>query len=316
MNVIRCENGHYYDSDKYAVCPHCGAKAEVTGEKQKTEKPEKKPGLFSKKPLPEIVISPVPDGTIGKTFGLFGDEKIGQGSGAAGNGVPVQQQETPPVINDVGGFGGKIPYGVVDDSFWGKTPNGDPYGQSDPADINVINEDHRSEKEPPADVPPVSNGNEDQKDDLAKEIKRVSPDNSGKTIGFFHAAGTAKAEEQERVTDPVVGWLVCIKGSRFGDAFSIFSGRNSVGRSENNRIVISGENTVSRERHAWITYEPKKRQFYVQPGEGTGLTYLNGDNIMESHHLSAKDVLEFGDGKYMFVPLCGDDFSWEDHMGD
>ena len=25
MNLIRCENGHYYDGDRYASCPHCGS---------------------------------------------------------------------------------------------------------------------------------------------------------------------------------------------------------------------------------------------------------------------------------------------------
>lgn len=25
MKVVRCTNGHYYDSDKYMTCPHCGA---------------------------------------------------------------------------------------------------------------------------------------------------------------------------------------------------------------------------------------------------------------------------------------------------
>lgn len=24
MNVIKCMEGHYYDGDKYAQCPHCG----------------------------------------------------------------------------------------------------------------------------------------------------------------------------------------------------------------------------------------------------------------------------------------------------
>ncbi|MBQ6231700.1 MAG: FHA domain-containing protein [Eubacterium sp.] len=32
MKVVRCLNGHYYDSDKYSTCPHCGA--EVTDNNQ------------------------------------------------------------------------------------------------------------------------------------------------------------------------------------------------------------------------------------------------------------------------------------------
>ena len=25
MNLIRCENGHYYDGDRCSVCPHCAS---------------------------------------------------------------------------------------------------------------------------------------------------------------------------------------------------------------------------------------------------------------------------------------------------
>ena len=49
MNVVKCKNGHFFDGDGYAVCPHCG-EAIATGSvaPMYTEKKEKK-GLFGKK---------------------------------------------------------------------------------------------------------------------------------------------------------------------------------------------------------------------------------------------------------------------------
>lgn len=142
--------------------------------------------------------------------------------------------------------------------------------------------------------------------------KKLIPNDSGKTVGFF---STGIVDNQnEGISEPVVGWLVCIKGNHFGESFNIVAGRNSVGRSGENKIVFSRDNTVSREKHAWITYEPKKREFFVQPGESSGLSYLNGDNIMESKKLSSHDELEFGDGKFIFIPLCGENFTWEDYI--
>ena len=56
MNVIKCLNGHFFDGDSFAVCPHCGANPEIGGavpgqnmgyEPPKSEK--KKGGLFGKK---------------------------------------------------------------------------------------------------------------------------------------------------------------------------------------------------------------------------------------------------------------------------
>ena len=37
----------------------------------------------------------------------------------------------------------------------------------------------------------------------------------GKTIGFYDGA----LSEKDKVIDPVVGWLVCIKGDAFGSSF-------------------------------------------------------------------------------------------------
>ena len=97
-------------------------------------------------------------------------------------------------------------------------------------------------------------------------------------------------------------------------SFSIYAGKNSIGRGSSNKIVISKDVTVSREKHLWLIYEPKKREFYVQTGEGSGLSYLNGDIITETKKIAGKDELELGDGKYLLIPLCGDDFTWETYI--
>ena len=31
MNLKRCENGHFYDADKFASCPHCAQPAGGNG---------------------------------------------------------------------------------------------------------------------------------------------------------------------------------------------------------------------------------------------------------------------------------------------
>ena len=30
MNIIKCKNGHFYDSDRFMLCPHCGAEALIS----------------------------------------------------------------------------------------------------------------------------------------------------------------------------------------------------------------------------------------------------------------------------------------------
>ncbi len=147
-----------------------------------------------------------------------------------------------------------------------------------------------------------------KKSSLQEQIRNAAANSDGKTVGFFSTG------DDEDSCDPVVGWLVCLKGNHLGESFNIVSGRNAVGRGISNKIVLSKDNTVSREKHAWITYDPKHRVFYIQPGESSGLSYLNGETLMESKKMAAKDMVEFGNGTYMLVPLCGDDFSWEEYI--
>ena len=47
----------------------------------------------------------------------------------------------------------------------------------------------------------------------------------GKTIGFFSMGTSAPQNDSE----PVVGWLVCVKGKHFGESFQLAAGRNAVG---------------------------------------------------------------------------------------
>lgn len=179
-------------------------------------------------------------------------------------------------------------------------------GSSNAVDTSAVNDrDNDREKNSPSEVP-----------SLREAVKIASASNEGKTMSYFSAA-TSQINGQsspKRVADPVVGWLVCISGNNFGDAFNIYAGKNSIGRSSENRVVIADDNSISRIKHALIVYEPKKRNFYLQPGDSSGLTYLNDEYITESHKLSVHDMIELGDSKFMFIPLCGEAFSWEEYM--
>ena len=272
MNVTKCLNDHFFDADKYEVCPHCGAVSVTRGASSAAAAEPKKPHtpFFGKKKEEPPVnnVMEMPDKTIGKTFGIFDEDER------------KAPEETPP------------------------------------APVHEVKEDNiQPSPEPPAMPERQAEDPAPQKPDMGSlqaAVKKATAGNDGKTVGFFSAG----AQDITPVdTDPVVGWLVCIKGMHFGESFTIASGRNSVGRGETNKINLSKDATVSRSKHAWLTYEPKKREFYIQPGEGSGLSYLNGDTVMESKKIQANDVLEFGNGQYLFVPLCGETFTWEEYIG-
>jgi hypothetical protein len=125
----------------------------------------------------------------------------------------------------------------------------------------------------------------------------------GKTV----AIGLKKAG-----IDPVVGWLVCTGGPDRGRDFRIRSERNFVGRGENMDIAIRGDDTISRENHASITFNPRNRQFRLHSGNGRGLVFLNDAQVDEATPVKAGDRIDLGQTRLMFVPLVTDTFSWEE----
>ena len=127
------------------------------------------------------------------------------------------------------------------------------------------------------------------------------------------------AQEQEKKLlanqfKSVVGWLVGIRGLYFGKSFSIRPGRNAIGNSTKSAINLSEDKLVSDEHLAWLTFDPKKNIYYISPGEGTGLIYVNNEVVLVARLLIPKDRIEIGDGEYIFVPLCDSNFKWSEYM--
>ncbi len=111
--------------------------------------------------------------------------------------------------------------------------------------------------------------------------------------------------------DPVAGWLVCIEGEDFGGSFTIKSGKNFIGRAANMDIVLHGDNSISREKHAIILYEPKRREFIAHAGESRELFYLNDEVVLNPVRLNQYDILTIGNTRLMFFPCCSEKFSWD-----
>jgi len=111
--------------------------------------------------------------------------------------------------------------------------------------------------------------------------------------------------------DPVVGWLVCVKGPDRGRDFRIRSEKNFIGRGEAMDVCLASDDRISRENHAAVSYDPKKSAFRLHPGEGRGLVYLNDEEVSSSTILQSHDCIELGETTLLFVPLCGEAFRWD-----
>ena len=110
---------------------------------------------------------------------------------------------------------------------------------------------------------------------------------------------------------PVIGWLVCVEGPDKGRDYRIHSEKNFIGRSATMDIAVTGDESVSREKHASVAYDPKRRATWILPGEAAGLVYLNDQLVNTPMKLAPRDIVEVGKTKLMFWPLCDDKFHWD-----
>jgi hypothetical protein len=75
-------------------------------------------------------------------------------------------------------------------------------------------------------------------------------------------------------------------------------------------VSIAGDDSISREKHAAVSFEPKRKIFWLLPGDSSGLVYRNDEVVNGPTELRARDVIELGRTKLMFFPLCDDQFQW------
>lgn len=138
--------------------------------------------------------------------------------------------------------------------------------------------------------------------------------------GFSPGAPTVKMQNQAKTqymregtveTEPVAGWIVIVKGPGRGGFRPVYVGMNSVGRAPSQRICLDfGDETISREEHAFITYDDETRTFYLQHGGKSNLVRLAGRPVLQPTELKPNDNFRIGNTTFRFVACCGPDFCW------
>lgn len=147
------------------------------------------------------------------------------------------------------------------------------------------------------------------------DISKTRPIGMSVSANAYH-----EHEEQEKTValikkdtgiDPVVGWLVCVEGGDKGKDYRIHGERNFIGRSEKMDICIHGDDTISRDNHAIISYDIRKNVFRLYEGDSKGIVYLNDEEVVTAAVLKSYDVIEVGQTKLIFIPFCEERFRWK-----
>lgn len=280
MNRVICIKGHFYDGDKYESCPHCASGAEAI---------RQDPFSVRHSELEEEKVS-----------GRKNEGKARREKGGFFHRGKKEEAALNPEVRP------------ITDSVQGTVL----LQVNAEAEMPQQKSEQNSEQAPEQRASAPATGQEAIEQQAQKSQESVSKSLSaafaasaqtgetgdeGKTVGYF---STGK-------TDPPVGYLICTAGEDYGMGFPLKTGNNSIGRSVSMDVVIMDEK-VSREKQAFVMYEPIKREFYMKPGEGTGLCYLNGELVLGPVKMKAFDLIMLGDTKLMLIPVCCEKFSWEE----
>lgn len=296
-NRVICANGHYYDGSKYDNCPHCAegmariepsvftpnSASDRNSDKEEHKKSEKK-RIFSRKkrePQKETVTEKQVNSSENDVKDVLqkstDEHNVTRGLLASSNNTGYMNASIP--ITAQKDRDAKIPNKQTE--ILGQVEQSAAQGVS----VNrEVQEQNLSVAFAQATTPQKATADKD------------------KTVGFFSTGGN---------TEPPVGYLICTAGEDWGTGYPLKSGNNAIGRGQTLDVVIM-DPKVSREKQAFVMYEPKGRKFFVRPGEGSGLCYLNGELVMTPLEIQQFDRLTLGDTELMLIVVCCEKFSWEE----
>lgn len=287
MKLVKCVKNpyHFYDAEKYAVCPHCEAASgqgdarEFVQGRSSAEQSEWKNASGRRTHSENLSNVTVLERRNNRSVSGQNDDKS--------NITQIQQKHN---------------------SVW---------NMSGSSSLNAT-----SEKEEPNHTSESQLSGEN----LSDSVVIIAEDAISKVSENSLAASVIKAKEMDTEEvktvalydfgeqEPVVGWLVCVSGVYKGESFNLKSGRNLIGRSGKMDVVLAKDLSVSRDKHAALFYDFRKRKFHIAQGDGNGIIYVNDDMLMETKEIHDYDMIELGRGKFLFRSMCGDCFTWDDYV--
>ena len=340
--VKKCINAHFYDGDKFPVCPHCGApdeNAAAASVPQPHQGTQNVP-FYHQPPQPPTTADDE-DATIPLAF----YQRNGRSPVPAATAASAPQENsaeqsdqtelTPPAAST------EIPVVAQSPVIAAPAPSQRMYNpllpplqreapeapQATPAPWQAPQTETTQPTPAPWQAPQAEAPQATPAPQPTPQTEVPQPDTSFAKPETTPAAPSeqTEADADKETTDLIVetsedeqteevyagkttGWLVALSGAHYGESFELKSGSNAIG-AVNAAITLNGDDSISG-IHAEVSFDSKKNAFFAKPCEGS--LFINDQPVDESVCLKAYDQLTLGQTKLLFFPLCGEDFSWKD----
>jgi len=97
-------------------------------------------------------------------------------------------------------------------------------------------------------------------------------------------------------SNQVVGKLTIVEGPGAGQSVNIYTGTNQIGRGDDMRVQINfGDDTISRQQHAVITFDSKALEVRIYDGGKPGGLWVNGARITADEAIKFGDTIKLGE---------------------
>ncbi len=97
-------------------------------------------------------------------------------------------------------------------------------------------------------------------------------------------------------SNQVVGKLTVSEGPGAGKSANIYSGTNQIGRGDDMRVQLNfGDDTISRQQHAVITYDAKNLEVRIYDGGKPGGLWVNGTRVTADQPVKFGDMIKIGE---------------------
>lgn len=119
------------------------------------------------------------------------------------------------------------------------------------------------------------------------------------TSSSADSGGNEASKEKPRPTRKITGWLVSFTLDPMGVDYRIFEGSNTIGRDNNNSIIIKSDATISG-THATILFRAEK--FYIEDKMTSNGTKVNGEMLepTRAYVIQDGDKIHLGDTLFIF----------------
>jgi pSer/pThr/pTyr-binding forkhead associated (FHA) protein len=97
-------------------------------------------------------------------------------------------------------------------------------------------------------------------------------------------------------SNQTVGRLTVVEGAGSGKSVNIYTGTNQIGRGDDMRVQINfGDDTISRQQHAVITFDAKNLEVRIYDGGKPGGLWVNGSRVTADQAVKFGDLIKLGE---------------------